>query len=103
MTQPTIGSLRVDGATPHYEVRGHGPLLLLIPGGTGGAASFDPVADGLAAEYTVAKAEATAAAAAGPTPLPRPARCDGVPAGGRVVSGPGTGATSWRTPCLRCR
>lgn len=54
MTQPTIGSLRVDGATLHYEVRGHGPLLLLIPGGTGGAASFDPVADDLAAEYTVA-------------------------------------------------
>ncbi|MEU8629843.1 alpha/beta hydrolase [Streptomyces sp. NPDC048669] len=54
MTQPTIGSLRVDGATLHYEVRGHGPLLLLIPGGTGGAASFAPVADDLAAEYTVA-------------------------------------------------
>ncbi|MFD7715683.1 alpha/beta fold hydrolase [Streptomyces sp. NPDC059814] len=54
MTEPTIGSLRVDGATLHYEVRGHGPLLLLIPGGAGGAASFDAVADDLAAEYTVA-------------------------------------------------
>ncbi|MEW1690622.1 alpha/beta fold hydrolase [Streptomyces sp. NPDC091265] len=54
MTAPTIGSLRVNGATLHYEVRGHGPLLLLIPGGTGGAASFDDVADVLAAEYTVA-------------------------------------------------
>ncbi|WP_328315711.1 alpha/beta fold hydrolase [Streptomyces sp. NBC_00388] len=54
MTAPTPGSLRVNGATLHYEVRGHGPLLLLIPGGTGGAASFDHIADDLAAEYTVA-------------------------------------------------
>jgi pimeloyl-ACP methyl ester carboxylesterase len=54
MTDPTIGSLRVNGATLHYEVRGHGPLLLLIPGGTGGAASLDGIADDLAAEYTVA-------------------------------------------------
>ncbi|MFD4634392.1 alpha/beta fold hydrolase [Streptomyces sp. NPDC058284] len=53
MTGPTTGSLRVNGATLHYEVRGQGPLLLLIPGGTGGAASFDGVADGLATEYTV--------------------------------------------------
>ncbi|MEU6407570.1 alpha/beta hydrolase [Microbispora sp. NPDC046933] len=54
MTSPTIGRLRVDGATLHYEVRGKGPLLLLIPGGTGGAASFDGVADELAADHTVA-------------------------------------------------
>ncbi|MFF3788107.1 alpha/beta fold hydrolase [Streptomyces sp. NPDC001933] len=54
MTDPTIGSLCVNGATLHYEVRGQGPLLLLIPGGTGGAASFDGMADDLAAEYTVA-------------------------------------------------
>ncbi|MFD8625203.1 alpha/beta fold hydrolase [Streptomyces hygroscopicus] len=54
MTAPTIGSLRVNGATLHYEVRGQGPLLLLIPGGTGGASSFDNIADDLAAEYTVA-------------------------------------------------
>ncbi|WP_406391357.1 alpha/beta fold hydrolase [Streptomyces sp. NBC_00887] len=54
MTGPTIGRLRVNGATLHYEVRGHGPLLLLIPGGTGGAASFDNIADDLAAAHTVA-------------------------------------------------
>ncbi|UQW99261.1 alpha/beta hydrolase [Streptomyces sp. RerS4] len=54
MTDPTIGRLRVNGATLHYEVRGQGPLLLLIPGGTGGAASFNGIADDLAAEYTVA-------------------------------------------------
>ncbi|MFB6820690.1 alpha/beta fold hydrolase [Streptomyces virginiae] len=54
MTGPTIDHLRVNGATLRYEVRGHGPLLLLIPGGSGGAASFDGIADDLAAEYTVA-------------------------------------------------
>ncbi|WP_169985257.1 alpha/beta fold hydrolase [Microbispora sp. H10836] len=54
MTSPTTGRLRVDGATLHYEVRGTGPLLLLIPGGTGGAAAYDGVADDLAADYTVA-------------------------------------------------
>lgn len=54
MTDPTVGRLRVTGATLHYEVRGHGPLLLLIPGGTGGAASFDDIADDLAVDRTVA-------------------------------------------------
>ncbi|MFF5447590.1 alpha/beta fold hydrolase [Streptomyces sp. NPDC012888] len=54
MSAPTIGSLRVKGATLHYEVRGRGPLLLLIPGGTGGAAAFDGIADDLVGEYTVA-------------------------------------------------
>lgn len=51
---PATGTLRVPGATLHYRVRGDGPLLLLIPGGAGGAAAFDNIADGLAAEYTVA-------------------------------------------------
>ncbi|WP_406859055.1 alpha/beta hydrolase [Streptomyces sp. HUAS MG47] len=54
MTAPSTGTLRVHGATLHYDVRGQGPLLLLIPGGAGGAASFDGIADDLAAEYTVA-------------------------------------------------
>ncbi|MEV4438660.1 alpha/beta hydrolase [Streptomyces sp. NPDC049577] len=54
MTTPTTGSLRVPGATLHHEVRGRGPLLLLIPGGAGGAAAFDDIAGELAAEYTVA-------------------------------------------------
>ncbi|TYB50329.1 alpha/beta fold hydrolase [Nonomuraea sp. PA05] len=53
MTSPTVGRLRVDGADLRYEMRGSGPLLLLIPGGTGGASSFDGVAGDLAAEYTV--------------------------------------------------
>ncbi|MFF2550308.1 alpha/beta fold hydrolase [Nocardia sp. NPDC058058] len=47
-------TLRVPGATIHYEVRGTGPLLLLIPGGGGDAAVVDPIADRLAAHFTVA-------------------------------------------------
>ncbi|MEI5101123.1 alpha/beta hydrolase [Streptomyces sp. PmtG] len=54
MTAPTTGSLRVNGATLHYEVRGQGPLLLLVPGGAGGAAAFDGFVDDLAADHTVA-------------------------------------------------
>ncbi|GAT67271.1 alpha/beta hydrolase [Planomonospora sphaerica] len=54
MTGLTIGRLRVDGATLHYEVRGSGPLLLLIPGGAGDAASYDGIADDLAVDHTVA-------------------------------------------------
>lgn len=54
MTAPTTGTLRTDGATLHYEVRGEGPLVLLIPGGSGGAAAFDDIADDLAADHTVA-------------------------------------------------
>ncbi|MFD0887065.1 alpha/beta fold hydrolase, partial [Streptosporangium algeriense] len=53
MTGTTIGRLRVDGAELYYEVRGQGPLLLLIPGGTGGAASFEEIVDDLAADRTV--------------------------------------------------
>ncbi|WP_049567719.1 alpha/beta fold hydrolase [Nonomuraea sp. SBT364] len=58
MTDPTTGRLRVDGATLHYEVRGRGPLLLLIPGGAGDAASFDGIAGELAADHTVAAYDA---------------------------------------------
>ncbi|MDF3301867.1 alpha/beta fold hydrolase [Streptomyces tropicalis] len=54
MSAPVTGCLRVPGASLHHEVRGRGPLLLLIPGGAGDAASYDGVADALAAEYTVA-------------------------------------------------
>ncbi|MER7206625.1 alpha/beta hydrolase [Streptosporangium sp. NPDC000239] len=53
MTETTTGRLRVDGAELYYEVRGRGPLLLLIPGGTGGAASFEEIVDDLAADRTV--------------------------------------------------
>ncbi|MCD0486428.1 alpha/beta hydrolase [Streptacidiphilus sp. ASG 303] len=54
MADPAVGNLRVDGATLHCEVRGEGPLLLLILGGMSGAACFDAVVDDLAAECAVA-------------------------------------------------
>ncbi len=53
MTEPTIGTLEVPGATLRYEVRGTGPVLLLIPGGGGDAGIFEPVADALADRFTV--------------------------------------------------
>ncbi|MFI7010291.1 alpha/beta fold hydrolase [Streptomyces sp. NPDC050145] len=45
--------LPVPGATLHYEIRGAGPALLLLPGAGGDAAVLDPVADALADTFTV--------------------------------------------------
>ncbi|MFI6169658.1 alpha/beta fold hydrolase [Nocardia sp. NPDC051052] len=47
------GTLKVPGATLYYEVRGTGPVLLLLPGSGGDAAVFDPIADILAVHFTV--------------------------------------------------
>jgi pimeloyl-ACP methyl ester carboxylesterase len=44
--------LRVPGATLHYELRGGGPLLVLV-GAPMGAGYFAPLADLLAADHTV--------------------------------------------------
>ncbi|BCB91182.1 hypothetical protein Psuf_084950 [Phytohabitans suffuscus] len=46
-------TLAVPGATLHYEVRGAGPVLLLICGGVYDAAAFGPLAGELADRYTV--------------------------------------------------
>jgi len=46
-------TLAVPGATLHYEVRGAGPVLLLICGGVYDAAAFAPLAGALADRYTV--------------------------------------------------
>ncbi|MEV4743693.1 alpha/beta hydrolase [Streptomyces sp. NPDC049555] len=53
-TTLTTGTLDVPGATLHYEVRGSGPLLLLIPGGAGDAGLYAAMARTLAATRTVA-------------------------------------------------
>ncbi|MFI6473868.1 alpha/beta fold hydrolase [Streptomyces sp. NPDC050516] len=53
MTEPATGTLKVPGATLRYEVRGAGPVLLLIAGGGGDAGIFEPVADALADRFTV--------------------------------------------------
>jgi pimeloyl-ACP methyl ester carboxylesterase len=47
------GRLEVPGASIHYEVRGEGPVLLIIPGGPQDAGVFTAVASLLADRYTV--------------------------------------------------
>ncbi|MEW9546799.1 alpha/beta fold hydrolase [Nonomuraea sp. NPDC050783] len=51
------GTLRVPGAELFYEVRGAGPMVLLVPGGGGDAGTFDGVADVLAGHFTVVAAD----------------------------------------------
>jgi pimeloyl-ACP methyl ester carboxylesterase len=46
-------TLKVPGANLYYEVRGTGPVLLLIAGGPADASVFAGVADVLAGRYTV--------------------------------------------------
>jgi pimeloyl-ACP methyl ester carboxylesterase len=54
MALSTLSStLKVPGATLYYEIRGQGPLLLIIPGGPQDAGVFAHVADRLADRYTV--------------------------------------------------
>ncbi|MBB5959375.1 pimeloyl-ACP methyl ester carboxylesterase [Saccharothrix tamanrassetensis] len=48
----TVGTLRVDDASLHYEVRGHGPLVVLAAAPMD-ARSFEPLADLLATDHTV--------------------------------------------------
>jgi pimeloyl-ACP methyl ester carboxylesterase len=47
------GTLRVDGATLFYRVRGSGPLLLILPGGDGDADTIDALRSQLVDHYTV--------------------------------------------------
>ncbi|KPC61379.1 alpha/beta fold hydrolase [Streptomyces chattanoogensis] len=53
MTTPRTGTLEVPGARLHYEVRGSGPVLVLIHGGAGDAGVFHEIADPLAEHFTV--------------------------------------------------
>ncbi len=50
MTKQRLG---VPGASLYYEVRGSGPVLLMIPGGPADAGAFRRIADELASHYTV--------------------------------------------------
>jgi acetyltransferase/esterase len=50
---PTSAEIEFPGATLHYEIRGTGPALLLIPGGGGEAAVYTRAAETLADRYTV--------------------------------------------------
>jgi pimeloyl-ACP methyl ester carboxylesterase len=46
-------TLKVPGASLYYEVRGSGPVLLMIPGGPMDAGGFATLADRMADRYTV--------------------------------------------------
>ncbi|HET7466933.1 MAG TPA: alpha/beta hydrolase [Candidatus Dormibacteraeota bacterium] len=46
-------TLEVPGATLYYEVRGSGPVLLMMPGGPADATTFRQVENDLARKYTV--------------------------------------------------
>src|ERR1051326_2602885 len=48
----TANTIDVPGAHLHYEVRGSGPVVLVI-GSPMGAAPFAPLADALAVDHTV--------------------------------------------------
>src|SRR5688572_8059775 len=53
-TEPMAGhTLKVPGATLYYEVRGKGPVLLLISGGPADADVFAGLAQALAPRYRV--------------------------------------------------
>lgn len=53
MTNTQESTLDVPGARLHYEVRGSGPVLLLIPGGPADSSTFAAIAPVLAEHYTV--------------------------------------------------
>ena len=53
MNATTTGTLKVPGASLYYEVRGSGPVLLLICGGIYDAEGFAGLAERLAADRTV--------------------------------------------------
>jgi pimeloyl-ACP methyl ester carboxylesterase len=48
-----IETLKVPGAELYYEVRGSGPVLLMMPGGPADATAFRSIAGQLASDYTV--------------------------------------------------
>jgi len=49
----TTERLEVPGASLYYEVRGSGPVLLMMPGGPADAGAFRRIAENLASDYTV--------------------------------------------------
>jgi pimeloyl-ACP methyl ester carboxylesterase len=53
MSEVRTGTLPVPGARLFYKVLGSGPLLLLLPGGTGDAEAFNSVAGHLADHFTL--------------------------------------------------
>lgn len=62
------GTLVLDNATVDYDLRGEGPPLLLIPGGSGDAGLFGPLITQLADRYTVIAMYSRLASHHGPDP-----------------------------------
>jgi pimeloyl-ACP methyl ester carboxylesterase len=52
-TATKIETVKVPGADLYYEVRGSGPVLLMMPGGPADATAFRSIAGQLAPHYTV--------------------------------------------------
>ncbi len=68
MTLPiTTHTLHVPGARLHYEVRGAGPVVLVI-GSPMASAEFAPLADALATDHTVVTYDPRGIAASSTTP-----------------------------------
>ena len=53
MGSARVGTLEVPGASLHYEVRGSGPVLLVIPGMPADAGFYAVLTRRLAASFTV--------------------------------------------------
>src|SRR5215207_7693493 len=53
MDRTRVATLKVPGASLHYEVRGDGPLLLIVPGMPADAGLYTVLARRLAAGWTV--------------------------------------------------
>src|SRR5579872_4396315 len=53
MTALKADTLKVPGANLYYEVRGTGPVLIMLPGGPADAATFRRIEDDLARRFTV--------------------------------------------------
>jgi pimeloyl-ACP methyl ester carboxylesterase len=53
MTATNVDTLKVSGASLYYQVRGTGPILLMMSGGHGDADGFNGIAENLTKQYTV--------------------------------------------------
>lgn len=62
------GTLALENATVDYDLRGEGPPLLLIPGGSGDAGLFGPLIAQLTGRYTVIAMYSRLASHHGPDP-----------------------------------
>ncbi|WP_328522941.1 alpha/beta hydrolase [Kribbella sp. NBC_00359] len=53
MINTEVGVLPVPGAMLHFKLRGRGPLLLILPSGSGDADNADALADQLESQFTL--------------------------------------------------